>query len=105
MPPWLGDARLHGGEGIWLPISDACLGYTQVSAMADAYLHEARFDALPRAPTNLRAHGAWARRGARSVSGLAASPSGAALATCASAASVAALVEAIITDKAQLEKL
>ena len=53
------NGRLHGGEGIWLPIADACLGYTQVSAMCDAYLNHEAFNALPRVPTGLRAHGAW----------------------------------------------
>lgn len=53
------NARLHGGEGIWLPISDACLGYTQVSAMCDAYLNRPAFDALPTSPIALVAHGAW----------------------------------------------
>ena len=53
------NARLHGGEGIWLPISDACLGYSQVSAMADAYFDELAFERLPSTPHTLRAHGAW----------------------------------------------
>jgi len=53
------NCRLHGGEGIWLPISQLCLGYTQVSAMADAYLRPTAFDVIPAAPTALRAHGAW----------------------------------------------
>jgi len=53
------NARLHGGEGIWLPISEYCLGYTQVSAMCDAYLRPGAFEALPSAPTSVRAHGAW----------------------------------------------
>ena len=53
------NCRLHGGEGIWLPIADACLGYTQVSAMCDAYLNHEAFGALPQVPTTLRAHGAW----------------------------------------------
>ena len=30
------NCRLHGGEGIWLPIAEACLGYTQVSALCDS---------------------------------------------------------------------
>ena len=53
------NCRLHGGEGIWLPISQACLGYTQVSAMADAYLNPQAFAALPSLPFDLQAHGAW----------------------------------------------
>ena len=53
------NCRLHGGEGIWLPITERAAGYTQVSAMCDAYLDRASFDALPRYPTNLLAHGAW----------------------------------------------
>ena len=53
------NCRLHGGEGIWLPISEACLGYTQVTAMADAYLHPASFGAIPTVPTLTRARGSW----------------------------------------------
>lgn len=53
------NCRLHGGEGIWLPISDACLGYTQVSAMCDAYVDAPAFRALPHVPRELKAHGAW----------------------------------------------
>jgi len=53
------NCRLHGGEGIWLPISQACVGYTQVTAMCDAYLDPAAFRALPPSPVQLRAHGAW----------------------------------------------
>jgi len=53
------NARLHGGEGIWLPIANACLGYTQVTTMYDAYRNESKFARLPHAPVNLRRHGAW----------------------------------------------
>jgi len=53
------NARLHGGEGIWLPISNACLGYTQVSAYRDAFFDQRAFDALPAAPERMAAQGAW----------------------------------------------
>ena len=53
------NCRLHGGEGIWLPIAEACLGCTQVSAMCDAYVDAPAFGALPRTPAALTAHGAW----------------------------------------------
>lgn len=53
------NCRLHGGEGIWLPISQACLGHTQVTAMADAYLNPSGFDALAPSPSRLLKHGAW----------------------------------------------
>merc|ERR1719201_537773 len=51
------NCRLHGGEGIWLPVSQACVGYTQVSAMADAYFDARSFESLPTRPQSVRAHG------------------------------------------------
>ena len=54
------NCRLHGGEGIWMPISQACLGYTQVSALHDAYFAPQAFDRLPVTPRHpLGKHGAW----------------------------------------------
>ena len=53
------NCRLHGGEGIWLSIPETCLGYTQVTAMADAYLHPASFGVIPSVPRLTLAHGAW----------------------------------------------
>ena len=54
------NCRLHGGEGIWLPIAQQCLGYTQVSAMHDAYFAPAAFASLPPTPRHPMAnHGAW----------------------------------------------
>ena len=32
------NCRLHGGEGTWAPMAEACLGYSAVSAMLDAFL-------------------------------------------------------------------
>jgi len=48
------NCRLHGGEGTWAPMAEACLGYSQVSAMMDAYLDPAAFGALPEVPTAFR---------------------------------------------------
>ena len=54
------NCRLHGGEGIWLPIAQASLGYTMVSALYDATFDEAAFAKLPMRPLNpMLAHGAW----------------------------------------------
>ena len=50
------NCRLHGGEGTWAPMAEACLGYSAISAMLDAYLDPAAFGALPKMPTNFRAH-------------------------------------------------
>jgi len=50
------NCRLHGGEGTWAPMAEACLGYSAVSAMLDAMLDPLAFAALPSVPTNFRAH-------------------------------------------------
>lgn len=50
------NCRLHGGEGTWAPMAEACLGYSAVSAMIDSYLDPLAFAALPRVPENFRAH-------------------------------------------------
>ena len=50
------NCRLHGGEGTWAPMAEACLGYSAVSAMLDAYLDPAAFAAIPTMPVNFRAH-------------------------------------------------
>ena len=50
------NCRLHGGEGTWAPMADACLGYSAVSAMLDAYLDPMAFAAIPSRPVNFRAH-------------------------------------------------
>ena len=56
------NCRLHGGEGIWLPIAQECLQYTQVSALRAAVLDDppGAFAALPANPLHpMRKHGAW----------------------------------------------
>jgi len=54
------NCRLHGGEGIWLPIAQECFGYTQVSVMVDAYLSPNSFAAVPPTPLHpMLKHGAW----------------------------------------------
>lgn len=54
------NARLHGGEGIWLPIAQACLQYTQVSVLHDALFATPGFAVIPPTPPNpMSKHGAW----------------------------------------------
>jgi hypothetical protein len=40
-------ARCHGGEGTWLPVANAFYGYSQVDAMAAAYLNQTAFAKYP----------------------------------------------------------
>jgi biotin carboxylase len=49
------NCRLHGGEGTWTPMVETCLGYSQVSAMIDAYLDPPAFAAIPAYPDNFKA--------------------------------------------------
>lgn len=50
------NCRLHGGEGTWAPMAEACLGYSAVSAMLDAYLDPLAFATIPPMPSAFRAH-------------------------------------------------
>ena len=50
-------SRCHGGEGTWMPIAEACYAVTQVQATLDAFLDADAFDALPKMPERLSAHG------------------------------------------------
>lgn len=50
-------ARCQGGEGLWTVMADRCLGYNQVGAVVDAYLDEAKFNAIPDVPKDFKAHG------------------------------------------------
>ena len=52
------NCRTHGGDGCWAPIAQRCLGYTQVTALCDAYLDGAAFAALPALPRAVHAYGA-----------------------------------------------
>ena len=52
------NCRLHGGDGQWEPVAKHCFGYSQVSALADAYVAPTAFDALPALPDQLRGFGA-----------------------------------------------
>jgi len=52
------NCRLHGGDGQWEPVARRCLGYSQISALADAYLDPAAFARLPSLPVNMKAFGA-----------------------------------------------
>lgn len=59
---WSGDgpclvevgARVHGGEGTWLPVAKECVGYTQVDVTLNAYLRPELFDEIPPFPTLLK---------------------------------------------------
>jgi len=52
------NCRLHGGDGFWTSLSEACLGYSQVTALVDAYAPNAdAYAALPATPSATRAHG------------------------------------------------
>ena len=44
------NCRVHGGEGTWAPMAEACCGYSAVSALLDAYFTPAAFAALPALP-------------------------------------------------------
>jgi len=50
------NCRLHGGEGTWAPMSEACLGYSMVSALLDATLEPEAFAALPPLPTAFKSY-------------------------------------------------
>lgn len=40
-------SRCNGGEGAWVPIANACVGYNQVDATIDSFLNPDAYDALP----------------------------------------------------------
>jgi len=46
------NCRLHGGEGTWAPMAEACMGYSAVSALLDAYFDPCAFARLPVVPCN-----------------------------------------------------
>ena len=52
-------ARCHGGEGLWCSIADEVWGFNQASATVDAYVANAKWQALPARPLRAerRAHG------------------------------------------------
>ncbi len=45
------NARIHGGNGTWIPVADQCIGYTQVDATLNCYLRPDKYDELPMFPT------------------------------------------------------
>ena len=47
------NCRIHGGEGTWAPLAEACCGYSAVSALLDAWLDPASFYRLPSVPGEL----------------------------------------------------
>lgn len=47
-------SRCHGGEGSWLPVTNECVGYSQLDATLNCYLRPDRFDALPYTPNLLK---------------------------------------------------
>jgi len=50
------NCRLHGADGGWVPVAEACVGYSQVSALIDAYASADAFRRLP--PTHEASCGA-----------------------------------------------
>jgi len=48
------NCRLHGHDGGWVPISETCVGYSQVSALVDAYTSPDAFARLPCTPSASR---------------------------------------------------
>jgi len=50
-------ARCHGGEGTWVPIAEACYGYSQVRGTVDSYFNADDFAAVPARPGKLRCDG------------------------------------------------
>ena len=53
-------ARAHGGEGTFIPIANACVGYNQVDATLDALLDAEQWETFPDTPDHLLAHGCLA---------------------------------------------
>ena len=49
--------RCHGGEGSWLPITEECIGYSQIEATLNCYLRSDRFNRLPAKPDLLLKQG------------------------------------------------
>lgn len=50
-------AACQGGEGSWMPVSQACLGHTVVDASLNAFLRPDLFDALDHVPRRLLRQG------------------------------------------------
>lgn len=50
------NCRMHGGEGTWAPMAEACVGYSAVSACADCFIDPAAFAFLPVSPSNFMSH-------------------------------------------------
>jgi biotin carboxylase len=40
-------ARCHGGDGLWVTVTDECFGHNQVRSSIYAYLDEDKFNAIP----------------------------------------------------------
>jgi len=53
------NCRLHGGDGSWAPVSQKCLGYSDVSALIDAYMEPSTFARLPSSRSAKLGFGAW----------------------------------------------
>ena len=49
--------RCHGGSGVWVPLAERLVGYSQVSVAVDACVAPHRFDALPHEPPSPLAGG------------------------------------------------
>eukprot|EP00928_Gymnodinium_smaydae_P019634 TRINITY_DN17541_c0_g1_i2.p1 TRINITY_DN17541_c0_g1~~TRINITY_DN17541_c0_g1_i2.p1 ORF type:complete len:469 (-),score=66.67 TRINITY_DN17541_c0_g1_i2:361-1767(-) len=51
------NCRTNGGDGLWVPLAQGLYGYSQVSALLDAYLDGAAFQQLPYSPPPLTRKG------------------------------------------------
>ncbi|KAG8459935.1 hypothetical protein KFE25_010984 [Diacronema lutheri] len=51
------NCRAHGGNAEWVPVIEPLVGYSQVSALLDAFLRPDAFAALPAAPQPFRSGG------------------------------------------------
>eukprot|EP00956_Cyclotella_meneghiniana_P016589 scaffold26238_cov70-Cyclotella_meneghiniana.AAC.1 len=49
------NCRLQGAKGDWVPLVEACKGYSQLSVLMDVYLNEGKilFDNIPSAPESI----------------------------------------------------
>merc|ERR1712232_857808 len=51
------NCRTNGGDGLWVPLAQAVYGYSQVSALLDAYFDAEAFEKLPSTPPGLTRQG------------------------------------------------
>lgn len=51
------NCRTNGGDGLWVPLAEGLYGYSQVSALLDAYFDAEAFEKLPPKPPALTRQG------------------------------------------------